>query len=178
MAVRVWRLGAVAGLMALLSACLPQDAPPSDIRDPKANFAATSRFDEARFAGQWLRRATFAGPWQVVSFEYVAAKGGKPGAWREVALNGEASAYETRVATVTPDLPGVFTLRYSGGETRQMVVVWVDEGFRTAALATRDGSYAVIVDRKKSGGADRIVAAKSVLEANGFAVGRMWEPEG
>ncbi|MGB0440872.1 MAG: hypothetical protein ACPGFC_12345, partial [Paracoccaceae bacterium] len=75
-----------------------------------------------------------------------------------------------------PDLPGVFTLDY-GENTRQMVVVWVDEGFRTAALATRDGSYAVIVDRAKTGGGDRIVAAKSVLAHNGFAVARMWEPK-
>lgn len=50
----------------------------------------------------------------------------------------------------------------------EMWVIWIDEGYRTAALGSPDSDMAFIVDRKTSGGADRMTAASEVLEFNGY----------
>ena len=70
---------------------------------------------------------------------------------------------------------GVFFLDYIGQRrmSEEVVVLWVDEGFRTAALAARNGRAAAIVDRKASGGADRIEAARVLLRKNGFDVTKL-----
>ncbi len=52
--------------------------------------------------------------------------------------------------------------------TRELWVIWVDEGFRTAAIGTPDGSYGWILDRAPNGGADRIEAAREILDFNGY----------
>lgn len=164
----MWRGGAVlAVLVGVLTACGP--APSGDhgpIRDPKVLMSATSRYDAAQFAGQWVTRVDFAGDWRVAGFDFTPPKAAQAGVWREQAAAGGPA----RVAQVTPDQPAVFTLHYGGlsRQSRQMVVLWVDEGFRTAVLSTRDGSYALIADRKATGGADRVIAARQMLEHNGF----------
>ncbi|MBR9864035.1 MAG: hypothetical protein GYB24_11405 [Rhodobacteraceae bacterium] len=163
---RVRRLALCAALLGVLASC-DRGATPAGgaIRDDRVMMSATSRYDTARFAGDWITRADYAGDWRIAGFRFDAER------WVEQ----DAADGATREADVTPDQPAVFTLDYGGlaGVTRQMVVLWVDEGFRTAALSTRDGSAAFIVDRKATGGADRIAAAVSALEHNGFDVARL-----
>ncbi|WP_254054587.1 lipocalin family protein [Roseovarius sp. EL26] len=55
-----------------------------------------------------------------------------------------------------------------GDATRELWVIWVDEGFRTAAIGTPDGSYGWILDRASNGGSDRIEAAREILDFNGY----------
>ena len=55
----------------------------------------------------------------------------------------------------------------------EVVVLWVDERFRTAALAARNGRAAVIVARKIDGGMDRIEAARVLLRKNGFDISQL-----
>lgn len=155
-----------AALLGVLASCDRGAAPEGGaLRDDRVMMSATSRYDAGRFAGDWVTRADFGGDWRIAGFRFEA------GRWVEQDAAGGGS----RVAQVTADQPAVFTLDYGGftGEARQMVVLWVDEGFRTAALSTRDGSAAFIVDRKAMGGADRIAAAVSALEHNGFDVARL-----
>lgn len=164
----MWRGGGIlAVVVGVLTAC--SLAPSTDhglIRNPKVLMSATSRYDAARFAGHWVTRADFAGDWRVTAFDFAAPKAVRAGAWREQGVGGEPG----RVAQVSADQPAVFTLTYDGlpRQSRQMVVLWVDEGFRTAVLSTRDGSYAWIADRKATGGADRVIAARQMLDHNGF----------
>lgn len=56
----------------------------------------------------------------------------------------------------------------SGTADRTLWVLWVDDGFRTAAVGTPDGRWGWILDRSTSGGADRIAAAREVLDFNGY----------
>ena len=58
-------------------------------------------------------------------------------------------------------------------EARQFWVLWVDEGFRTAVLGNPDGTFGWIVDRSTTGGADRIKAAREILDFNGYDTGRL-----
>ncbi|PLS22260.1 hypothetical protein [Neptunicoccus cionae] len=163
---RVRQLALCGALLGVLASCDRGTAPEGGaIRDDRVMMSATSRYDAGRFAGDWVTRADFGGDWRISGFSFDA------GRWVEVG----AIDSSRRAARVTPDQPAVFTLAYGGlnGAERQMVVLWVDEGFRTAALSTRDGSAAFIVDRKATGGADRIAAAVSALEHNGFDVARL-----
>ena len=58
-------------------------------------------------------------------------------------------------------------------------MVWVDEGYRTAAIGTPDGSFGWVLDRAASGGGDRITAAREILEFNGYDEGALrMRPEG
>jgi apolipoprotein D and lipocalin family protein len=49
-------------------------------------------------------------------------------------------------------------------------VLWVDEGFRTAVLGNKVGDFGWIIDRSTTGGAERITAAREILDFNGYAV--------
>jgi apolipoprotein D and lipocalin family protein len=78
----------------------------------------------------------------------------------------------------TTNFPGRFDFAFHEGGTgqrymRDIWVLWVDEGFRTAALGAPDGSFAWIIDRNETGGADRIKAAREVLEFNGYDVSKL-----
>jgi len=70
--------------------------------------------------------------------------------------------------------PGRLSLSSSDVEQDlQFWVLWVDEGFRTAAIGTPDGSFGWILDRKRTGGPDRIAAARDVLEFNGYDISKI-----
>ncbi|QGY00427.1 lipocalin [Roseovarius faecimaris] len=50
----------------------------------------------------------------------------------------------------------------------ELWVIWIDDGYRTAAIGSPDSDLAFILDRKPKGGADRITAAREVLAFNGY----------
>ncbi len=159
----------IAALMAalVLGACVPE-APRQDVSliwNPTVGMAATSRFDAQRFSGRWVVREGFDDAWTFEQFRFDVPAGSRVGIWDEP----DARA-QVRLSQL-----GVFLLDYVGQRRRseEVVVLWVDEGFRTAALAARDGRAAVIVDRQPSGGADRIEAARVLLRKNGFDVSKL-----
>ena len=55
----------------------------------------------------------------------------------------------------------------------ELWVIWMDEAVRTAVIATADGRAAFILDRKPEGGADRIEAAREILDFNGYDITRL-----
>lgn len=61
------------------------------------------------------------------------------------------------------------------GSTARLVVMWVDEGFRTAAVGDADGRWAGIIARDRRGGDDRIVAAREILDFNGWDLSKLEE---
>ncbi|MCX7560833.1 lipocalin [Sulfitobacter sp. F26204] len=135
--------------------------PPADVeigfRNPTAVIAGTSRFDAARFAGEW---------------QTVACLGRCAGSVRYLAATD--GVYLRRTAGGdTPYLiaaPGV--LRRTGAE-ETLVVMWVDEGFRTAAIGDADGRWAAVLDRSGKPGADRVKAAMEILDFNGWDVSQL-----
>ncbi|MFK7938486.1 MAG: lipocalin family protein [Roseovarius sp.] len=50
----------------------------------------------------------------------------------------------------------------------ELWIIWIDDGLRTAAIGSPDSDMAFILDRKPTGGADRIKAASEVLDFNGY----------
>ena len=148
----------VAGLIlcAILAGCA---AAPIGYRDASAPIASITRFEAARFAGPWQMRAAFgAAPSGVVFTE-------SDGAIMSMQFMGEGAA-----TTMDQTRPARF-------ETPQgpLWVLWVDEAYRTAVIGTPDGRLGWVIDRNATGGADRIRAARSLLEFNGYDLAQLRE---
>ena len=120
-------------------------------RDRAAPIAAIVSFDPARFAGDWHE---------------VAAIGRVPGARWQV------GAAPFTIAT-TKDGAGAARLVGPGrieaaAFPAPLWVLWVDEGYRSAVIGTPDGRFAMLLDRAATMPADRLAAAREVLDWNGY----------
>jgi apolipoprotein D and lipocalin family protein len=141
-------------LFAKMLGCAPQQAP---LRDPAAPLGATTRYDAALFAG----------PWRVVASTAPELRGtlvvspAPGGVTFEGALRG---AYIAEAQGVLRDANG-----------RRLVVMWVDETFRTAALGAADGSFAALIAREPVVPADKRAAAFEIFDFYGWDVARIEE---
>lgn len=154
-------LGAVA-LVALLAGCAAKPAGPGaesgiSYRNPAAVLAGTTRFDADRFAGDWVTRACIGPCPPARSFRVSQA-----GAVTETTETGERG--------FLVEGPGI--LRATTG-SEALVVMWVDDGFRTAAIGTSTGRSAAIISRERAGGADRNAAAREILDFNGWDISQL-----
>ena len=74
---------------------------------------------------------------------------------------------------------GVQTFAYSGSAALRpkvgepLVVMWVDEGFRTAVLGTPSGNVGYVLDRKPKPSPDRYKAATEILTFYGWDISRL-----
>ena len=143
----------------LLTGCTPAPppAPAVSYRDASAVLAGTTRFDADRMAGDWVTRACIGACAPSTSFGTSLT-----GAVVETAAGSSRAYVQTG--------PGI--LRTPEGDA-VLVVMWVDEGFRTAVLGTAAGDSARILDRAPDGGADRIEAARQMLDFNGWDIGQL-----
>lgn len=149
--------GAVLGLVVLaaVAGCSPGGGA---FRDTGAAISSTTRFDMARFAGDWTVTHRF-GPGGAERFA-IAADG-------TVRRAGGACGTCTQRLDVTG--PGRFTL---GGAEHW--VLWVDADYRTAAIGTPSGAFGWIMER---GAAvtppDRLAAARDILGWAGYDLARL-----
>ncbi|MBM1815319.1 lipocalin family protein [Pseudosulfitobacter pseudonitzschiae] len=137
-------------------------------RDTATIIASTTRFEAQRFAGDWVVRAAYP---QDADLRGVTARQDGT-AFTLLRHRCDATGQCGTVAEVWPATAtgqGRYALRDpSGTADRTLWVLWVDDGFRTAAVGTPDGRWGWILDRSTSGGADRIAAAREVLDFNGY----------
>lgn len=138
----------VALLTVALAACgAPSEGPYRDTGKP---MGATTRFDANRFAGDWQVVARFGtAPDGPMQFDAARGTLAETGRGREFAVN---------------DRNGI-------------AVMWVDDGFRTAALGSVDGRIGFILDRTLPGAPDRIAAARDIMAFYGWDVGRLDTPD-
>ncbi len=159
MSPQLWVL--LMGTMVALTGCGPSAT--DGYRDLSAPFAATTRFAPHQLAGDWWVRAEFTEGDAVarqVSYQLdgneAFAIGPKGGPLVRHAL-AEGARWQARAGQ-----PEVWLL-------------WVDTGYRTAAIGTPDGTVGMILDRSPSGGTDRIAAAREILEWFGYDMTRLQE---
>ena len=149
--------------LVLLAGCgaqIPDTA--QGLRDSKALIGATSRYDAARFMGPWLVRDSFGdGVEQVALVETTQGP-----AFQMCTQVGCGDGGTLWLAQQQGQ--GRYALSLSDGSTRALWVLWVDEGFRTAVVGNPAGDFGWILDRSASGGADRIAAAREILDFNGY----------
>ena len=171
---RRYMVGVAVLVLAACNATAPNTG--DGFRDPGALIGATSRFDEKRFVGEWHVRAAFPGDQDLSKIALVRLSTGNP-AFRLVKRT-------CKVNDTCKDSGEIWRARMlgqgryalddpSGGPGRQLWVLWVDEGFRTAVVGTPSGHYGWILDRSTTGGADRIKAARELLDFNGYDVSQL-----
>jgi len=156
--VRLRALAAVALLALAGCAAKAPVVPPADmpLRNPTAPLGGTSRFAADRFAGPWETVACIGRCDRQVSY---AAAG-------PLYLRQSASGQRAyRLGA-----PGI--LRSESGDGT-LVVMWVDEGFRTAAVGDAAGTWAAILDRNRVPAPDRFAAAAEILDFNGWDISRL-----
>lgn len=159
---RAMRWGTVCLLATLgLAACAPQSNGLN--RDPDAPLGGTARFEAERFAGDWFVVASI-GDFVPTKPRYRVKAGGS----QIIELDRACPDCSTTVFRIGK--PGV--LRQVDGD-EILVVMWVDDGFRTAALGTASGSRAAILDRRSGGSPDRIAAATEILDFYGWDISRL-----
>tara|TARA_R110000868_G_scaffold18172_3_gene78742 strand:+ start:1480 stop:1962 length:483 start_codon:yes stop_codon:yes gene_type:complete len=156
----------------MLAGCA-QVPPTTGYRDASIIIASTTRFEPQRFAGDWVVRAAYP---QDANLRGVTAR--QDGAAFTLAWHRcNAASQCGTVAEVWPARAmgqGRYVLRDpSGTADRTLWVLWVDDGFRTTAIGTPDGGWGWILDRSSTGGADRIAAAREVLDFNGYDLTRL-----
>ncbi len=69
--------------------------------------------------------------------------------------------------------PGRFETSQGPLAGQTLWVLWLDADNRTAALGSPDGRIALILDRAPSGGADRIAAARDIMQWQGYDLSRL-----
>lgn len=115
----------------------------SGFRDLSRPIGVTTRFDAARFGGDWV---------------VVDALGTAPGP--KMRFDPASGVLEDQSATP----PVAYEINTRSG----LAVMWVDEGFRTAALGSPDGRIGFVMDRTAPGAPDRRAAAREVMAFNGW----------
>jgi apolipoprotein D and lipocalin family protein len=130
---------------------------PGMLRNPTAPLGGTSRFDGARFAGQWQTVACLG-----ICAPQVIYSTTSDGELTRITPKGQVD-YAVSAPGVLQDTSRDATL----------VVMWVDEGFRTAVVGDADGTWAAILDRRRPPGADRLKAATEILDFNGWDTGKL-----
>lgn len=165
------RWGLLAVLALVLAAC-SAPAPNTVIgyRDTAALIGATSRFDLNRFAGAWVVREHFPTEQGLKVFD-VIPEGDGTFTWAETtgqAALGQDAGQNATLGTIIGQ--GRFRLDW---DDKEYWILWVDEGFRTAVIGTPNGQFGYIIDRSRTGGADRIKAAREILDFNGYDVSQL-----
>lgn len=144
----------------------PQDR---GYRDTSVPLSVTTRGTVRDMSGPWFVRAHTPGEGSIAMVTLIPEMDGAPAVelFREGCdLSGDCET-SGEIWRAEPLGQNRWRLMHEGA-TREMWVIWVDDAFRTAAIGTPDGSYGWILDRRPSGGADRITAASQILEFNGY----------
>lgn len=151
--------------------------PDRSFRDTNLPLSVTTRGNGIQdMGGPWFMRAHFPGDASIAMVTFLPEKdGGQAVEFRHEAclLSGDCET-ETEIWRAEPLGQNRWRLTRDDGETPiELWVIWVDDGFRTAAIGTPDGTYGWIVDRRPEGGADRLKAAAEILDFNGYDIARM-----
>ena len=147
----------------LLAACGREpEAPPAEIvsfRDQSVPIGSTTRGATGDLAGEWVVSQSFAGAFARPGSRVVVSEG----------ADGRVTwAIDGWTVVTEADGPG----RYRWDDLR-LWVLWVDDDFRTAVVGTPDGRLGWIMDRPGQASGDRTVAARVVLDWNGYDVARL-----
>lgn len=128
------------------------------VRNTEAPIGATTRFTAEEFSGDWIIAASFVqrrkGP---LAVSYAAEEGRLTISSDE--LSQIAGFYRQGV-------PGEL-IPYSA-EQETLVVMWVDDDFRTAVVGTASGSVGFVLDREGDLPADRDQAVRDILKFYGW----------
>ncbi|MCG3268994.1 lipocalin family protein [Yoonia sp. I 8.24] len=155
-------------------------AAPTVYRDATAPISSTALFEPARYAGRWHEVARFPVSFQKDCAGATADYGVQPdGSLSVLNICRNADGTErTRITGSTEVVgPGRFIVRFDGVPfvAADYWVLWVDEGYRTAVVGSPNGTSGWILNRDPEIPADRLRAARDILEFNGYDISQLME---
>jgi apolipoprotein D and lipocalin family protein len=165
------RIAAMMMVLAL-AACARQEPAAPVFRDTARPIASAALFDWARFAGDW----------RVVARYPLAAEAGCAGGivtygagsidWQCLGPAGEILSQRQGAASPAA-LPGRLSVDLGPGYPAELWVLWVDFDYRTVVIGTPDGRGGWVLDRSEAIPADRMAAAREMLDFNGYDLGAL-----
>ena len=159
-------VAAAVAVAALLAACA---GPGASYRDTSRQLYSIGVFDPSRFVGAWHEVAGFAAPGATCALGVTGAAVGPGGLSLE--LSGCAGP-KGRVAA--PQIaPARFAPQLTGPLDAPWWVLWVDQDYRTVVIGTPSGRFGAVLNRTATIPADRLEAARRILDFNGYDVSRM-----
>ena len=156
-----------------VAACTPKYTTDGPYRQPALQMYSIAGFDLARLEGEWDQVAAFASGANAACPPGKAAfrsQRGQLNASYQLCLSGQNAAGTGTVAAVGP---GRFEVSGKGSLAQDWWVLWVDESYRTLAIGTPSGQFGFILNRGRSLPADRLAAAKEVMDFNGYDVEKL-----
>ncbi|MEM6483132.1 MAG: lipocalin [Pseudomonadota bacterium] len=156
------------GTLALLGGCGTRTRQ-TGFRDVSQPLSVTTRADLSALSGPWFVRGHFQGDASLAMVTFLPNYNGSPAI--EYRTEGCLLSGDCTTETEVQPLLSLGPRRARDtGTGREIWLVWIDEGLRTAAIGTPDGSFGWVLDRAPKNGDDRILAAQEVLEFNGYNV--------
>jgi len=141
----------------VLAGCAAQT---SSLRAPGAQMASMASFDVNRFQGRWYEVAGYHdGACAIGALTVTVQKTG------DVTLT-EGPCRDATPRQRVARLIGPGRLQPDDGAP--LWVLWVDDGYRTAVIATPSGEFAYVLNRTRDIPKDRMDAARRILDFNGY----------
>lgn len=157
-------------VLAMLAGCAAKTtAPVTGYRDPAKQIYSNAVLENDKLVGRWA---------QVAEFAPTTAPACKPGGadigrnasglivTARLCLGGEAVAFSGPLAVAGPG-------RFAPPNGEVWWVLWADVGYRTLAIGTPSGRFGFILNRGGDLPADRLRAAREVLDWNGYDLARL-----
>jgi apolipoprotein D and lipocalin family protein len=134
-------------------------------------------FDPARYAGEWYEIASYQVPFQQGCTNTRAVYTAQDDGTFEVLNRCTKDGRETQIGGAAWVVgPGRLKVQLDGVPVAaDYWVLWVDEGYRTAVVGTPSGRAGWILNREPQIPPDRLAAARSVLEFNGYDLAPLTE---
>jgi apolipoprotein D and lipocalin family protein len=169
-------------LVAILAACGTRPDDPFALfpsyRDPSVPIASKALFEPQRYLGLWYEVARFPVPFEAGCVGVTAEYGLRSDGLLSV-LNTCRDADGTVQSTIdgTAEVvgPGRLLVRFGSVPfvAADYWVLWVDESYRTAVVGTPNGRAGWILNRDPEIPADRLAAAREILDFNGYDLSRL-----
>lgn len=168
-------IAALTALVVLASCAGPREM---GFRDASRPIASAAMFEPDRFAGQWHVVARYPrAPDEGCTGEQMTYGEGAM-RWQCLAADG-ALMREWAGPALLQNFPGRFTTALGDDfGLRNLWVLWVDFDYRTAVIGTPGGEAGYIVNRDPTIPADRMNAAREMLDFNGYDVTRLVSVQG
>jgi apolipoprotein D and lipocalin family protein len=147
-------------------------------RDDSVTNASSATFDASRYVGRGYKAARYPNPFQTGCAGSAAKHGPSdtPGQLtvRNICLDANGQPTAEITGTATDQGLGRLSVRLQGVPVAAPCwVLWVNEGYRTAVVGAPNGRVGWIRNRDPDISADRLAAARGVLDFNGYDLSQL-----
>lgn len=149
-------------------------------RDTSVPIASKALFEPAKYLGTWYEVARYPVPFEAgcvgVTAEYGALPDGVISV-KNTCRNSDGSVRSVIEGTATVVGPGRLKVAFPSVPfgAADYWVLWTDETYRTAVVGAPNGRSGWILNRDPVIPADRLKAAREVLDFNGYDLERLME---